>query len=54
MQFCCQKSPALLLVESSPQCVFYSVFIEAEAAPRILSSHIKLLKGPELQRWKVL
>lgn len=50
------ESPVLFLVESSPRWVFYSAFIEAEAeaASRIFSSHIKLLEGPELQRWKVM
>lgn len=55
MWFRSQEPPALLLAESSPQWAFYSVVVEAEAGapPRILSSQIKLLQGPELQRWNV-
>lgn len=47
---------ALFLAQSSLQWAFYSIFIEAEAeaSSRILSSHIKLLKGPELQTWNVI
>lgn len=50
------ETPCSFPVESSPPWASYSAFIgaEAEASPRMSSSRIKLLQGPQLQRWSAM
>lgn len=50
------RSPCSFPCTGFTRRVFHSAFMgaEAEAAPRRLSSHVKLLEGPELQRWDAM